>query len=112
MVRIVHRDLVPCYHPPRDDDDALHPAPVEPLELAIRPARVIDEPGEIAHLPLVDLVASTPGAAEHDVYAFDAVRDEADEFADGGAAVEVLLFVISDLSVLYETHLLPKKVNG
>lgn len=68
---------------------------------------MINQPGEILHLTLVDLVASTPGAAEHDIHAFDAVRDESDKFADGGSAVEFLLFdsfiLISNLPITTDT---------
>lgn len=52
---------------------------------------MVDEPREVAHLTLVDLVvARLVRAALHYVYAGDAVRDEPGEFADGVPAVEGL----------------------
>jgi hypothetical protein len=35
MVRVVYRDLSPRYYTPRNHNDALLAAPIEPLELAV-----------------------------------------------------------------------------
>lgn len=51
---------------------------------------MIDKPGEVAHLALVDLVRPALCAAYHDIYARDAICYKPDEFADGRPAVKVL----------------------
>lgn len=50
---------------------------------------MIDKPGEVAHLALVDLVRPALCAAYHDIYARDAICYKPDEFADGRPAVKV-----------------------
>lgn len=89
MIRIIHRDLRPSGDPTRHHNNALCSPPVEPLELAVRPTRMIDKPGEIPHPPLVDLVPPTARATQHHIDAFNAVRDESHELADSHAAVKV-----------------------
>ena len=54
---------------------------------------MVDEPREVAHLPLEDLVRSRATAAKHYVDALDAFCDKTREFTDGDATVEVLLVV-------------------
>jgi hypothetical protein len=54
---------------------------------------MVDKPGEVAHLALVDLVRPALGAAYHDIHAGDTVCYEPDEFADCRPTIEVLRFV-------------------
>lgn len=56
---------------------------------------MVDESRKVSHLALEDLVCSWPCAAYHYIHPVDAVGDEADEFADGGAAVNALTCSIS-----------------
>ena len=65
------------------------------MKLAVRPAGMVDESCKVAHLALENLVCSWPCTAYHNIHPVDAVGDEADEFADGGAAVNALTCSIS-----------------
>lgn len=56
---------------------------------------MIHESCKVAHLALEDLVCSWPCTAYHYIYPVDTVGDEADEFADGGAAVNALSCSVS-----------------
>lgn len=95
-IRVVHRNLTSRRYPPRDHQNPLLPAPVELLELTVRPAGMVDKSRKVAHLALEDLVCSQAGTANHHVDTLDAVCDEAGKFTNGGAAVNVLLALIRD----------------
>ena len=64
------------------------------MKLAVWLVGMVDESREVSHLAWEDLVSSWP-AAYHYIHPVDAVGDEADEFADGGAAVNALTCSIS-----------------
>lgn len=68
------------------------------MELTVWPARMVDKSRKVAHLALEDLVGSRAGTANHHVDALDAICDEAGKFANGRAAVNVLLALIIDTS--------------
>ena len=70
------------------------------MELTVRPTGMIDESCKVAHLTLEDLVRSWSCTAYHDIHPVDAVGDEADEFADGGATVNALLAALAKGKVI------------
>ena len=90
LVRIVNRNLAAGRYPTRNDENAFFSSPEKFLELAVWPARMIDEAGKVAHVTLVNLVDMICSPADHDVHAFNAASDQAHEFGNGRASIEVL----------------------
>jgi len=88
IVGIIDRDLVICFDSFGNQNDALRAQPIEPLELTIGHARVIDKLCVITCLALPDLIRANICLTLHDICVSKILGDQADELANSLASFE------------------------